>query len=500
MAKNRNRTDAPLSPAEQPLLALAAGSYAERLGTIENLFARLDLDPRKRSLRDVLRWFLDHLAWDESEGRELCLYHAASVTASMWVQCGRRSVRSAVAFWRALGVIRLAPERKGPGGGRVPPRAWIDWATVLLRCGVRDSDPDSVPGGTSAAMRACVAGATGSLPSPLPASDPADPSSAEDLDAGSVPEAEEEYTAEADRPYDTFGGPGAMEAGLVAPFHHADGGPGAMARTPPHPDGGPGATAPSLHGVWISKEHALACARAVVSDSVSVSVVDVDRNSNSDQTSARARVPWAEVKRLAAKAAGIVYGGHAPTSAAARRTYLAAAAMALTLFRTRTAGHWLLAAAEATHERRVLGARTDRRVGDPVRYLVGVLRNNCFTLGGVEPIDDERVARNWFSLLCQPFETAVELHCAPSPPLPPIAGAGDEKTSEKQGPAAEQGAKRDKPEAALVRIDPDAEAGTVATAARLPREAKPSAADMERSRQAQLAALARMTDATARPP
>ena len=106
----------------------------------------MELGPRQTSLRQVLRWFLDNEVYDPETRRSECIYHAADVARSIWVDCGIASIRASVAFWRGLRIIRVE-RRSTPGGGKLPPRAWIDWRAVVSRCGGRVSDRGAVRGG-----------------------------------------------------------------------------------------------------------------------------------------------------------------------------------------------------------------------------------------------------------------------------------------------------------------------------------------------------------------
>ena len=181
----------------------------------------------------------------------------------------------------------------------------------------------------------------------------------------------------------------------------------------------------------------LAAARAVCSDTDSVTVTDPDDVDVSNSNSIRIRnvlplrsAQWTAVRRLAAKAAALVHNGRAPADPRLRQTYLAAAAAALTLFRTPTPGQWLLSAAQCVADRRQ--SRSQGPVFNPIRYLMGVLRRQCSLLAIDVREDSEAekdAAKTWFAGVMRPFEVAVELQCAAavpavaSSPKPPVTAA-----------------------------------------------------------------------------
>ncbi len=436
----RNGKNGKHAHADAPaLLEAAARSASIQLEQIEELFRALKLGRRQTSRRQVLRWFVDHATYNPDSGRAECIYHAADVARSIWVDCGHASICAAVAYWRALKIIRTE-RRATPGGGKLPPRAWIDWRAVVSRCGGRVCDRGAVRGGPSAAP-AVAAGRPGSLPAALPPLD-------EDRVPGAVPpglaSAIGEYNDGGEIHNATSGGPGpsspplggAAERGISAA--PTSGGPGPSCAkldgNPPNSDGGPGPSSAAktlLHGALISTEVILAAARAVVCVSDSVSVTDPDDVDVSNSNSIRIRnvlplrsAPWTAVRRLAAQAAAIVYDGRAPTSHEVRRTFLAAAAAALTLFQTRAPGQWLLTAA------RTIAARKRRpdlgRITAFLPYMAGILRAECWALG-IREIEDRDRARNWFSQVMRPFELAVDLQFAAgalqAPQPPPRATA-----------------------------------------------------------------------------
>ena len=136
------------------------------------------------------------------------------------------------------------------------------------------------------------------------------------------------------------------------------------------------------------------------------------------------------MRRLAAKAAALVHNGRAPADPRLRQTYLAAAAAALTLFRTPTPGQWLFSAAQCVADRRQ--SRSQGPVFNPIRYLMGVLRRQCSLLAIDVREDSEAekdAAKTWFAGVMRPFEVAVELQCAAavpavaSSPKPPVTAA-----------------------------------------------------------------------------
>ena len=150
------------------------------------------------------------------------------------------------------------------------------------------------------------------------------------------------------------------------------------------------------------------------------------------------------MRRLAAKAAALVHNGRAPADPRLRQTYLAAAAAALTLFRTPTPGQWLLSAAQCVADRRQ--SRSQGPVFNPIRYLMGVLRRQCSLLAIDVREDSEAekdAAKTWFAGVMRPFEVAVELQCAAavpavaSSPKPPVtAAARDSASAEERGAVA----------------------------------------------------------------
>ena len=201
-------------------------------------------------------------------------------------------------------------------------------------------------------------------------------------------------------------------------------------------------------------ECVLACARTVCSCSDSVTVTDPDDVDDriSFRIGFRNVVPrrsarWSAVRRLAADAAKIVHHGRAPADPKLRQTYLAAAALALTLFRTRTPGQWLLSAAQCVADRAT--SRSQERINDPVRYLAGVLRAQCGLLA-IQITDDQPALRNWFAAVMRPFEIAVELQGivvmpeaakppAPAPVEPALPPATREETRDMLRAAAAAG-------------------------------------------------------------
>ncbi len=569
MRRKRKRARIEQDPA---LLTIAAKTYSIRLQAIEGLFHALELGPRQTSLRQVLRWFMDNTVYNPETRRDECIYHAADVARSIWVDCGLASIRASVAYWRALRIVRTE-KRSTPGGGKLPPRAWIDWRAVVSRCGGRVSDRGAVRGGPTVATEA--AGRPGAIPAGLP--------TLEDVPAGSVPTALDPVAADctpaAETHNATSGGPSPSSPQIdpacatAASAHSTNGGPSpSFAQTGENQDatnGGPSPSSFSLHGGLVSMEVILAAARAVCSDTDTVSVTDPDdvddRIRISNRIScrnvlARRSAAWSDVRRLAAQAAGVVHNGRAPTDQGLRKIYLAAAAAALTLFRTRTPGQWLLGAARCVADRRQ--SRSQERVHDPVRYLMGVLRSQCGLLA-IKLSDDQAACKNWFAAVMRPFEIAVELQCVTIPaarpttarpgmtepvakaagatapsaaewqrvaielglapdastreiddayqrraasmhcPAPQHGGNGQaEKTSKKQGSAAEKGPARDTPNAAendCAALCRAAERG-VAIGTRPPPKPRRSEAELQRAKEAQLAALARAGSATARPP
>ena len=205
---------------------------------------------------------------------------------------------------------------------------------------------------------------------------------------------------------------------------------------PPNSDGGPGPSSFSLPGGLVSMAVILAAARAVCSDTDSVTVTDPDDVDVSNSNSIRirnvlplrsARGPpcdgWRPRPRRSSTTA-------APADPRLRQTYLAAAAAALTLFRTPTPGQWLLSAAQCVADRRQ--SRSQGPVFNPIRYLMGVLRRQCSLLAIDVREDSEAekdAAKTWFAGVMRPFEVAVELQCAAavpavaSSPKPPVTAA-----------------------------------------------------------------------------
>ncbi len=441
MKEKRKRTPQAMQ-ADPALLAIAARTNSIRLEAIEALFHVLKLGRRQTLFRQILRWFVDNTVYNPETRRDECIYHAAAVAGSIWVDCTVASVRAAVAYWRSLKIV-CTERRSTPGGGKLPPRAWIDWRAVVSRCGGRVSDRGAVRGVPSAAP-AVAAGRPGSLPAALAPLD-------EDHVPGAVPvvpaAVAPDCSGAAKTQDATCGGPGPSLpplGGAASPTISAaatGGGPSPSCAPldpdQPHSDGGPSPSSFSLPGGLVSMAVILAAARAVCSDTDSVTVTDPDDVDDSLRNSIRIRnvVPrrsaqWTAVRRLAAKAAALVHNGRAPADPRLRQTYLAAAAAALTLFRTPTPGQWLLSAAQCVADRRQ--SRSQGPVFNPIRYLMGVLRRQCSLLAIDVREDSEAekdAAKTWFAGVMRPFEVAVELQCAAavpavaSSPKPPVTAA-----------------------------------------------------------------------------
>ena len=150
------------------LLEAAARSASIQLEQIEVLFTALELGPRQTSLRQVLRWFTDNTVYNpETQRRDECIYHAADVARSIWIDCGLALQSCAsVAYWRAR-IVRTENRSHARGWAKLPPRAWIDWRAVVSRCGGRVSDRGAVRGGPTVAPPE-AAGRPGAIPAGLP--------------------------------------------------------------------------------------------------------------------------------------------------------------------------------------------------------------------------------------------------------------------------------------------------------------------------------------------
>ena len=147
----RNGKNGKHAHADAPaLLEAAARSASIQLEQIEELFAALKLGRRQTSRRQVLRWFRRPRHVQSRQRAASASTTPPTWPGSIWVDCGHASICAAVAYWRATEIIRTE-RRSTPGGGELPPRAWIDWRAVVSRCGGRVSDRGAVRGGPSAA-------------------------------------------------------------------------------------------------------------------------------------------------------------------------------------------------------------------------------------------------------------------------------------------------------------------------------------------------------------
>ena len=89
----RNGKNGKHAHADAPaLLEAAARSASIQLEQIEELFRALKLGRRQTSRRQVLRWFVDHATYNPDSGCAECIYHAAAVAGSIWVDCSVASV------------------------------------------------------------------------------------------------------------------------------------------------------------------------------------------------------------------------------------------------------------------------------------------------------------------------------------------------------------------------------------------------------------------------
>ena len=162
----RNGKNGKHADADAPaLLEAAARSASIQLEQIEELFRALKLGRRQTSRRQVLRWFVDHATYNPDSGaRRVHLPRRGRGRLDLGgLQRGLDP--RAVAYWRSLKIV-CTERRSTPGGGKLPPRAWIDWRAVVSRCGGRVSDRGAVRGVPSAAP-AVAAGRPGSLPAAL---------------------------------------------------------------------------------------------------------------------------------------------------------------------------------------------------------------------------------------------------------------------------------------------------------------------------------------------
>jgi hypothetical protein len=369
----KDATERPLADA----FAVAEGVFAERWATIENLARKTGAKPTYAA---VLRWLVDHGAVERSDVEA----HAGRIGGSYWVDVSERTVYRALAFWKSIGVLILR-NRVDDNGTKLPPHAKVDWGSVLGILGVqRSGSVPSLPSADDWGGRPSVAGPPGDTE----LSDQSTAAGARD---------ERQFS-----PPSTSGCPGDRSADPTDNRAHSDGCPGDNGRTPtdtgsrvrPSP-GGPGDKPNLLHGAWPSVERVLACARTVCSDSDSVTVDDV-------VSSGVRKADWCHIERLAAEGARIIYGrgGLSAASPEAQKALLASALLALTVFNP----EWFLRSA------RLMGPAVARGVVNcPHRYLITVLRSNCFQVGCVGNAAGD-ISPDWFGAVMFCAERAVNLY------------------------------------------------------------------------------------------
>lgn len=386
----------------RPLLGHAQDNRSSSLATLERLCLRVGATD---SQAEVLRWFFDQRA-----DLDPCVYTPALVMQSRWVRCRERSIRSAVAAWKSLGVLRTIPQYAASGAD-LPPHAQLLWSTVSALAGACDCDRITKPGGASEdlsvrgesrgpgfpdedlAPAAYVDGPAG--PGTVPAAGPfADYRRGPDWDTN---------------PSDSQGGtprigPDAASGGLGAictprlqfapPVCNLHPPPGNL--HPPFLPAGGVKTAEkqlTLSGVSRLPTEVLACARAVS--------VSSDNSFTDDVVSKQNSVTWGEVRALANAVRRVVWPGVPPQSSLAALTVHSAAILA----RSVLSETWIQASAEATRQRAEnLAAKP---VGDRRAYFVGCLRRNCKAIELIAPFADDHHLADWFSTLMRHVEALV---------------------------------------------------------------------------------------------